>query len=339
MERIREHWRTLAATLFSAALIVGVYLLARSVEAPPSAQASTESALLQAIATKDSDGDGLPDWEEVLYGTDPRITDSFHLGMTDGEAVSRGLIVPKAIAEIPMATSTAAVDSEAPPAENSLTTAFAKTFFSLYLTAKQVKGGGDLSEMEMQKVASESLQTLAASIAPAPDFKSAKDLAVRGSGADAMKVFAASAEAVLLKNTANATTSEIHYLKSAVLDNDASAFAHIASISKTYRDSAIGLAVLPVPVELASDYLALVNALMRLSKITNDFTRAGDDPLTTMLAIQQYPQATQDIGNVFIRIGKVYANTGISLPAGTPGASFVNVIKDIAAEQRAAKKP
>lgn len=339
MERIREHWRTLVAALFSAVLIVGVYLLARGVESPPSVQASTESALLQTIATKDSDGDGLPDWEEVLYGADPRVTDSFHLGMTDGEAVSRGLVVPKAIADIQVATSTASIDSEAPPAENSLTAAFAKTFFSLYLAAKQANGGNDLSEMEMQKVASDSLQTLASSIAPAPDFKSGKDLTVRGSGADALRTFAASAEAVLLKNTANATTSEINYLKSAVLNDDSTAFTHIASISKTYRDSAIGLAVLPVPAELASDHLALVNALMRLSKITNDFTRANDDPLTTMLAIQQYPQASQDLGNVFIRIGKVYANAGISLVAGTPGASFVNVIKDIAAEQQSAKKP
>ena len=91
--------------LFSTVLVVGVYMFARSVESPSLAQASTEAALLQAIAAKDSDGDGLSDWEEQLYGTSPTTTDTFKLGMTDGEAVARGLVVPKAIADIPIATS------------------------------------------------------------------------------------------------------------------------------------------------------------------------------------------------------------------------------------------
>lgn len=339
MEQIREHWRVLASILFSSMLIIGMYLIVRDAGSPAPVQASTESALLQAIATKDSDGDGLPDWEEALYGADPHSTDSFHLGMTDGEAVSRGLIVPKAVAEIPMASSTSSFNSEAPPAEDSLTAAFAKIFFSLYLSAKQESGNGNLSEQDMQKVASDALKSLSSSIAPSPDFKSAKDLNIAGSGAEALKEFAIKAEAVLTRNTANATTSEINYLKNAILNDDTSAFPHIASIAKTYRDSAIGLAVLPVPSELATEQLALINSLMRLSKITNDFTHVNDDPLVTILAIQQYSQAIQELGNAFIHIGKVYANAGISLSSGSPGASFVNVIKDIAAEQKATKKP
>src|SRR3990167_5251431 len=97
MGQILQNWRVITAILFSAVLIVGAFVLARGIESPSSAQASEETALLHAIATKDSDSDGLPDWEEALYGTDPHNQDSFHLGMSDGEAVAKGLIVPKAI--------------------------------------------------------------------------------------------------------------------------------------------------------------------------------------------------------------------------------------------------
>ena len=83
----------------------------------------------------------------------------------------------------------------------------------------------------------------------------------------------------------------------------------------------------------------LINALMRLSKITDDFTRVGDDPLTTILAIQQYPQAILSVGNAFIRIDKIYADAGVEIPAGTPGASFVNLIKDVSVSQHLDKKP
>lgn len=344
MERILGSWRIAGAALFSVALIVGTYVLARSIESPRSAQASAETALLQAIATRDSDGDGLPDWEEALYGTDPRTTDTFNLKMTDGEAVARGLIVPKAIADISVATSSPnaalGVDSSLPPppAAGTLTAAFAEHFFTLYLAAKQTNGGANLSEADMQDIASEALRAFASSITPAPDFKSAKDITVSGSGASALTEFAVRAEAVLLKNTSTASKSEIAYLQDAVEKGDTSAPTHMASIAKAYRDSAVGLSMLTVPQELAANTLALINALMRVSEVVSDFARVNADPLATMLALQQYPQAALALGTAFIDIGSTYRGAGISLPAKAPGASFVNLIGDVANTQ-AAKKP
>ncbi|HVM59170.1 MAG TPA: hypothetical protein VMT80_02485, partial [Candidatus Paceibacterota bacterium] len=55
-----RNWRILSASLGAVALVAGAYLLARGVEHPQVAQASTESALLAQIAAKDTDGDGLP---------------------------------------------------------------------------------------------------------------------------------------------------------------------------------------------------------------------------------------------------------------------------------------
>ncbi|MBI5369967.1 hypothetical protein HZA85_02150 [Candidatus Uhrbacteria bacterium] len=192
----------------------------------------------------------------------------------------------------------------------------------------------------MQNVADEALNSLSSVVAVAPDFKSLKDLKVSGSGPDALKAFAMSAEAVLLKNTSDASKSEILYLKDALENSDVTAFPHIASIAKQYRDSAIGLAVLLVPEELAADNLALINAMMRVSGIASDFTLANTDPLATMLALKQYPQAVLALGTAFIHIGKIYAAAGISLPAGAQGASFVNLIIDaFASRQAATTKP
>ncbi|MDD2657560.1 MAG: hypothetical protein PHD04_02780, partial [Candidatus Pacebacteria bacterium] len=149
-----------------------------------------------------------------------------------------------------------------------------------------------------------------------------------------------SAEAVLLKNTSDAAKSEIRYLEDAIQKGDSTALPHIASIAKAYRDSAIGLAVLPVPAELAADDLLLINALMRTSQIATDFAKVETDPLATMLALQQYFSATQALSTAFINIGKRFADAGITLPAKALGASFVNMISDIRASQQAtAKKP
>ena len=344
MERgISVNWRVLTATLFSVGIIAGAYYLARGVESPSSAQASTETALLQAIASRDSDGDGLPDWEEVLYGADPRAVDSFSLGMTDGEAVARGLVVPKAIADLELATSSppAAVFAEyslpPPPAEGTLTAAFTNSFLTLYLAEKQKKGSA-LSEAETQEVVGQALASLSEALAAAPDFKSAGDITVLDTSDASLREFAARAEAVLLKNTSSAVKTETSYLQDVLEDDDTEALAHIASAAKAYRDAAVGLAILPVPRALAADDLRLINALMRMSQIAADFAKVLDDPLATMLALEQYPQAVAALGTAFVNIGQIYAAAGVALSEGAPGASFVNVIADITPKVQA-KKP
>ena len=344
MGRIFQHWHISAAVFFSVVLITGAYVLARSVGPPPVAQASIETALLQDIATRDSDNDGLHDWEEALYGTDPHVVDTFHLGMTDGEAVAKGLIVPKAIADIHAATLTPATNSGidytaygiTTPTEGTLTDAFAKNFFTLYLTAKNANGGVDLTSDQTTVLASKTMDQLSQNFAPASDFKKSADIKVLGTGPDALRAFAIAAEAVFKKNTNDATMSEMQYFQSAVQNDDASARAHLTSLAKSYRDSAVGLAALPVPQELTTSVLAIGNSIMRLSEIDDDFARVDTDPLAAMLALEQFAETELAGERAFTALHNIYTAAGVVLPARTPGASFVNVMTDIGARQQAA---
>lgn len=54
-----------------------------------------EQARVGKDLTTDSDNDGLTDADEIFYGTDYKNPDTKKLGMTDGEAVKRGLIKAK----------------------------------------------------------------------------------------------------------------------------------------------------------------------------------------------------------------------------------------------------
>jgi hypothetical protein len=343
--RFSENWRTIAATLFSVILIVGVFVLARGIEFPSVAQASAETALLQAIASKDVDGDGLPDWEEALYGTSPSVVDTFNLGMTDGEAVAKGLIVPKAIADMQITTATPtesngvdyAADGLTPPNEGTLTDSFAKNFFALYLTAKEANGGKDLSPNQTSALAEQAIGQFIQNFVPASAFKKAEDLKVAGTGSDAMRAFAVAAEAVLKKNATSATMSEIEYFQSAI-QGDTSAVTHLTALAKMYRDTAAGFAVLPVPSELAATHLVIVNSIMRLGTIDADFARVNSDPLAAMLALQQYRETELAAEQAFTTLYRIYAANGIVLQRGAPGAAFVNLMVDITARQQAATK-
>jgi len=338
MGQILQNWRVISAALFSAVLVVGAYLFARAT-LTPLAQASAETALLQAIATRDSDNDGLRDWEEVLYGTSADNPDSFMLGMTDGEAVAKGLIVPKAITEISMPTPTSSagdgVDYAAfgltAPIEGTLTDAFAKSFFSLYLATKEARSGALLTSAETSALADTALQQLSEEFGPAADFKTAADLTVSGSGPEALRSYAAAAEAVFRNHTTDATMSDIEYLQAAVQEEDESALAQLEVLAKAYRSSAAGLVVLTVPAEISADILAIVNSIMRLGKIQSDFARVDRDPLTAMLALQQYRQTEIAAERAFTALAGTYTAHGVVLSSGTPGAAFVNLMTDLGA--------
>jgi len=314
-------------------MIAGAFILAEDGGRAPLAQASTESALLAQIASRDTTGDGLPDWEKPLYGIplNATTTDYFNLGMTDGAAVAKGLIVPIATADLPSTSSPVATGINAPAGapDGTLTNAFAENFFTLYLSAKEQSGGADLTEDQVSALADQALSQLSDSISPAPDFKSAADLKIGVSGPDALKAFAANAEAVMATQGAQLPKSELLYLQDEV-SGDTSAQGHIQTLAAAYKNIATGLAALPVPPELASADLALINSMARIGAASGDFARVDTDPVATMLALEQYPQTVLDMGQAFQGIAQVYASENVVLTKGTPGASFVNVMSSIA---------
>ena len=96
MGQILSNWRVLTATFFAVVLIIGAYMLARNTKSPPLALASAETALLQAIAARDSDGDGLPDWEDRWRGggEGPHRAQS-DCGYTSGDLLGRDVSRPR----------------------------------------------------------------------------------------------------------------------------------------------------------------------------------------------------------------------------------------------------
>jgi hypothetical protein len=246
--------------------------------------------------------------------------------------------VPKANADLPPQTaSSSTVDYAASglpdPTTGTITDGFSKAFFTLYVAAKNEKEGDDLSSDEINSLALQAVNQLSSTIASAPDFKTPSDLSFSGSGPDSLKAFAASAEAVLVQNAATSSKSDLEYFQDVVQSNDSLAVAALRSLAKQYRDTATGLSVLAVPRELADQDVAIINALMRLGEMYGDFSRFQEDPLTAMLALQQYKDTELSAEQAFTALASIYAREGIVLPPGMPGSVFVNLMENIGAIQ------
>ena len=288
------------------------------------ANAASTQALLQAYATKDSDGDGLPDWEEALYGLDPHNAHSFSPNMTDGQAVAEGLVKPKFITET--ASNTASISDDTSTldgptaAPGSLTEQFSQSLLSQYM-AQSSANGAPISDDDIATFAQTAMQNFAQANAH-HDAYALGQVQVGGTGPAAMTAYAAEAESVIAANNSHESESEADYFADAIEQNDPTALAKVATIGKDYSNLAPALMKIQVPSEAEYAHLEIANAAARLGDDITDLSMMNSDPLRAYLGLAQYQIDTGSFAKAFADMGNVYSSEQVSVPNGTPGYYF-----------------
>jgi hypothetical protein len=258
----------IGALAIAGVLIVGSYIISAqnfSFFAPATASAASTQALLKEYAQKDSDNDGLPDWEESLYGLDPNNAHSFSPNMTDGQAVSEGLVKLKFTSSQLTASST--VDtSNLPSAPNavpgSLTDEFSQNLLAQFVTTSQ-NSNGQPSDTDITTLAQNAIQTLVQNHALQNKYSLAQ-INVNGAGSDALVSYAGAVEAIFEAHTLNDSENEVDYFSDAVQKNDATALPKVAAIGSYYSALAPDLMQGQVPAEAQYAHLEMANSLARL---------------------------------------------------------------------------
>lgn len=276
--------------------------------------AQTSEELLREYATKDTDADGLPDWQEALYGTDPNNPESFQAGIPDGEAVAQGLIEPK-VAVRPEDEPT---DPDSIPgttaAPSSITDRFAQALLTQYLTNR---GETPPTQEEIVGFVKGAVANLSAqSLSPA--VYDAGDVTVAGSGAAAVRAYAAAAEAAFAANTVPSDKNELSYFADA-LKGDEKALAQLGRIGDAYAAMATALMGVAVPSEARQAHLTIANGLMRMSDVTQDMATLKTDPLRALMGIALYEKATRDMGAGFVNLAGIFRAQGVVIEETEPG--------------------
>lgn len=124
--------RIIGASLIAVIMVAGGYFLP-GFQFPKTKAVNAELTddLLASYVAKDTDSDGLPDWQEALYGTDANKADTDGDGISDGEAVRKGLLTPTALSS-QLPSDPVGEDEVLPgqaPAAGSLTEQFSRSFF------------------------------------------------------------------------------------------------------------------------------------------------------------------------------------------------------------------
>jgi hypothetical protein len=311
------------ALIIAAVLIGGAFILSSNPSTFFHAQvadAESTQQLLQDYSQKDSDHDGLPDWEEALYGTDPYNAHSFSPTLTDGQAVAEGLIKPKF-------TTTAAESSTTDAAEQvpgiaaapgSMTDQFAQNLFGQFISQS---GGKDPSTSDIDSFAQQAMQQEVQNHTHTDSY-TLSDVKTSGTGSDAMLAYEDSADGVLSSQNVSASEDELTYFSDDEEKNDPDALSKVAAIGNAYTAMAVGLIAIPSPVEAQYAHLEIANAMANLGEDITDMSMANTDPLRAYLGLQQYEVDTPALTAAYADMYVVFAKDGITDSYTTSQSNF-----------------
>lgn len=309
--KVSERTLRISAASFLALIMVGSAYLLSGPNFLTSRQANAESteALLKAYATKDSDGDGLPDWEEALYGTDPNKAISNPYGIPDGEAAREGKLTPKSLAtQLPSAnqgttTLTSADFGGVPaPAPGSITDQFSKQFLQEFVQASNGQPMDQTTQDQLvSSLASEINQQVSSTLSSNYSL-----VQVHTNASMTLSPYAAAVESALIQNDVPAAANPYDLMLTAFQSTDtkqvAQAEATLAKISAATAAMATQLRSVSVPVSQANAHVRLVQSLDTLSRAMAIMSNYQKDPLATMGALSAYTTATQSYGQALNQI-------------------------------------
>ncbi len=292
-------------------------------------EAQSAEELLKEYAAKDSDTDGLPDWQESLYGTDPNNPESFQAGIQDGDAVAQGLVTPRvAVREDGEDTDLGTLPGTL-PAPLSLTDRFSQTLLKQFLLNR---GENPPTQEEIANFVQAGIADLVANSKPNATYGTADLVRANGAGREALLAYAVRAEQAIASENIRAELNELEYF-SEVMKGDQTALAKIAQASDAYAATAQALIKVPVPEELRTSHLALVNSFMGMSAVTEDMAALETDPLRALVGIGLYANAAKQSVNALASQYRLFSARQARLNSNEQGAVFLGLLQDAATAQ------
>jgi len=289
-----------------------------------SVNAESTDELLAAYASKDTDGDGLPDWQEALYGTDPNKAISNPFGMPDGEAAKEGKLTPSSLAsQLPQDQGVDVSEIPGPTAASgSITDQFSRQFLQEYVAASN---GQPMTDAQQQALVTKLLGDFTQKAAAA--INSPYTLVqVRTSASADVATYAGQVEDVLSANIPEDDNDILKLSSNLIEKNDVSSQARLKELASDYSTTAKQLAALSVPTPLRETHLSMIQAFDTVGRATNIVANYQSDPIGTMGAISVFVPARSNIMNSFTSIADAVLKNGDPLP-GAPGYDLVTLVR------------
>lgn len=266
----------------------------------------------------DTDGDGLKDWEEILWGTNPKIADTDGDGLGDlAEKEERAQLVLEEQRTL-MASATDMLDTDSPEWQAlPYTDKVSQSVLTQYLALKQSGSPVTVSSMLslLQNIPSYEKPALEVRVYTETDI-----LISNNTGTAALRTYGNDLGSLLVVPEGETPQNELAALHSFVQTGDGAALREsLTDVLQRYDAVISGMRLISVPKDLVEKHLALMNSLSRVQTDLEALRGAGEDPLLALSVVQTYNNDTSERAGAFAAIWDFLVDAGITYAESEPG--------------------
>ncbi len=268
---------------------------------------------------KDSDNDGLKDWEEALWKTDPNNPDTDKDGTPDGQEIKQGrnpLLASKNGKNDKLENQKPKETASLLPNElPSLTDLLSQQFFSDYLFLKE-KDGGQISQKSQEEL-------IASFIGATDNFEQInKGLYLKSDikidlqeTPESIKEYGNNLALIIKKYFDSIPETEMTIFAKAVKEEKENGLNKLEPIASAYRNTAKDMLSLKTPPSFSDSHLNLINYFNSIAKEIDAMQKSYGDPVQAVLALKQYQvdsvaayQILRNLNNYFLHKKVVFEN-------------------------------
>ena len=287
---------------------------------------SPAAALGAAALILDSDGDGLKDWEEELWRTNPSVPDTYGDGTGDAEEIKKGRnpVVAGPDDLLDPVLRAAKVNSESKK-EVLDTERLARELFATYLSTR--RQGMALTEAEIQ-----SLVGAAAASVPerASEKFTEKDLAVLASEEERELRAYGNALGAVFARPWPVRENELVIFERVLKDpNEETArldVVQMTPIALAYGQLAKAIARVPLPAGALAPHLRAANAAAEISESIRGMSQAFDDPVRALASTARYLEAVPRFASALSELRTFFETHGVLFRENEAGYALWRVV-------------
>lgn len=242
------------------------------------AENQQKSSKIGDIVNKDTDGDGIFDWEESIRGTDPNKTDTDSDGVSDFTEIEQ------------LRAQESTSNQNTPETETSI---FAKQLFT---TVASLQESGNLNEESASKIIDQASLSAQKNVQKTFYTKEQLNISPKLTG----KAFEKNTTAILVKNNVTyESLQKIFAILGTLPDTGevegTTIVEDLTTIDTMFKKALGELLKNPVPAQSTETYLKFLNTLEYISENISDMTLVETNPIVSFSAITVYPENISSI--------------------------------------------
>ncbi|MBL7045307.1 MAG: hypothetical protein ISR98_01775 [Parcubacteria group bacterium] len=277
------------------------------------------------INKKDSDSDGLKDWEEALWNTDPQDSDTDDDGTKDGEEVELGRN-PTIAGPDDKYQDDPIIRKANPNVSNELlseTDKFSQDFLQNYLSLYD--SNGPLNENDKNNLINISIEDIVGKNISITNYTQTDLNISQNIDSVSVKKYGNTLGEIILKHSFE-TEDELTIFNRSVTNDDTREIEKLDPIINGYKNILKDSLALSVPVDAINEHITFVQSIASVTESIEGMRVIYTDPVRAIAGIGSYGQSTKSLKDAFDKMGSYFTNKGIIFSKYDKGYVVVNVI-------------